>query len=67
MLKLFISYNHNNEECIGHFLRHISTLTTGENPEIEVWYDRNLKSGDQFWDNIDEHLVNSDIICVLSI
>ena len=64
MLKLFISYNHNNEECISHFLRHISTLTTGENPEIEVWYDRNLKSGDQFWDNIDEHLVNSDIICV---
>jgi len=64
MLKLFISYNHTNEDCIKPFLQHISSLTQGEKPVLDVWYDRNLKSSDEFWDNIDEHLVDSDIICL---
>lgn len=63
MLKLFISYNHADEKYISRFLTAITPLT-GEDGVIECWYDRDIKSGDDFWDEIDRHLLDRDIVCL---
>lgn len=64
MLKLFISYNHKDESKVENFLTYINPLVTGENPLFEVWYDRKIKSGNDFWDEIDTKLEGGDIVCL---
>lgn len=62
MLKLFISYSHPDEHFVQDFLRH--TIMLEELGLIqERWYDRKITAGDDFWDRIDEHLADRDIIC----
>lgn len=62
MLKLFISYSHPDEHYVQDFMRHTTML---EELGIikERWYDRKITAGDDFWDRIDEHLADRDIIC----
>lgn len=64
MLKLFISYSHKDESKVEHFLTYMKPLTTGENKLLEAWYDRNIKTGDDFWSEIDAHLEDRDIVCL---
>lgn len=63
MLKLFISYSHVDESYIGRFITAITTLT-GDDGILEYWYDRNIKAGDDFWDEIDSHLADRDVVCL---
>lgn len=64
MLKLFISYSHANEDKVINFITYMAPLTDGENPLLNIWYDRNIKAGDDFWDEIDKHLADRDIVCL---
>ena len=64
MLKLFISYSHKDENKVEHFLTYMKPLMTGENQLFEAWYDRNIKTGDDFWSEIDAHLADRDIVCL---
>ncbi len=62
MLKLFISYSHSDEHYVQDFLKH--TVLLEENGLLsERWYDREITAGDDFWDRIDEHLEDRDIVC----
>lgn len=60
-LKLFISYSHNDINCVQDFWRHTEPLRV--NGTLEMWYDKDITAGDDFWDRIDEHLADRDIIC----
>lgn len=64
MLKLFISYSHKDEDKVNHFITYINPLTNGDNKLLDIWYDRNIKTGDDFWDEIDSHLADRDIVCL---
>ena len=61
-LKLFISYSHADESYIERFIKVISPLE--DKDILEYWYDRNLNAGDEFWDEIDNHLADRDIVCL---
>ena len=63
MLKLFISYSHTDSTYIQRFLTCIDPLK--ELLELDVWYDRDIKAGDDFWDEIDKHLADRDIVCLM--
>jgi hypothetical protein len=60
--KLFISYSHADESFIERFIKVISPLE--DNGILEYWYDRNIKAGDEFWDEINNHLADRDIVCL---
>lgn len=62
MLKLFISYSHPDEHYVQDFLRHTALLETN-GLLSERWYDRKIAAGDDFWDRINEHLADRDIVC----
>ena len=61
-LKLFISYSHADENFIERFIKVISPLV--DNDILEYWYDRKIKAGDEFWDEIENHLADRDIVCL---
>jgi hypothetical protein len=63
MLKLFISYSHKDETLVTKFINHISPIKN--NGLISEWYDRKIETGDEFQDDIDNHLGNADIICLM--
>ena len=63
MLKLFISYSHKVETLVTKFINHISPIKN--NGLISEWYDRKIETGDEFQDDIDNHLGNADIICLM--
>ncbi len=62
MIKLFISYSHPDAKYVEAFMRFIVPLCKKHN--VEIWYDRNITAGDDFWARIDEHLADRDIICL---
>ena len=62
MIKLFISYSHSDGTYVEDFKRFIAPLC--ENSRMEVWYDRNITAGDDFWNQIDSHLADRDIVCL---
>ena len=61
MIKLFISYSHPDGEYIETFRRFMAPLCENR---VELWYDRNITAGDDFWAQIDEHLADRDIVCL---
>lgn len=61
MLNLFISYSHNDNQYVKDFLNHTAPLR--DNGVLDMWYDQNIIAGDDFWNKIDEHLADRDIIC----
>lgn len=63
-MKLFVSYSHADESKVTNFIKYMAPLTGGDNPVLEIWYDREIKAGDDFWDRINEHLENRDVICL---
>lgn len=63
MLKLFISYSHADESKVEDFCKYISPVS-GKDKFLDIWYDRNITSGDDFWDEIDSHLADRDIVCL---
>lgn len=63
-MKLFISYNHADKDYIEKFIKQM-TVITGEDKLIkDIWYDRDIAAGDDFWNRINENLANRDIICL---
>lgn len=62
MIKLFISYSHHDCEHIETFRRFMSPIC--DNYGVDMWYDRNITVGDDFWARIEEHLIDRDIICL---
>jgi hypothetical protein len=40
MLKLFVSYAHNDEDFVKHFFTYMAPLTHGDNPLLKNWNDR---------------------------
>ena len=61
-LKLFCSYSHSDEDEIKNFLEHIAPLLN--NGLISQWYDRRIKAGENFRENIDNNLDDADIVCL---
>ena len=62
MVNIFLSYSHWDGSYIEDFRRFIQPLC--DNGRVDLWYDRNIMAGDDFWSRIDEHLGNRDIICL---
>lgn len=62
MIKLFISYSHPDSEHVETFIRFMSPLC--DNERVDIWYDRNITAGEDFWSRIDEHLEDRDIVCL---
>lgn len=62
MVKVFISYSHPDWTHIEDFRRFIQPLC--DNGKVDLWYDRNILGGDDFWSRIDEHLAERDIVCL---
>ncbi len=64
MLKLFISYCHSDIDQVQRFVTHLMPFCQGD-ALFEVWYDKNILAGYDFWNEIDSHLAERDIICLL--
>lgn len=64
MLKLFISYCHQDAAAVKRFVTHLAPLCN-EGGLLDVWYDQNILAGQDFWDEIDSHLSNRDIVCLM--
>lgn len=62
MIKLFISYSHPDGLYIETFRRFMTPLC--DSNRVEMWYDRNITAGDDFWAQIDEHLKDRDVVCL---
>lgn len=62
MLKLFISYSHPDGAYIEAFIRFMAPLR--DNGSVEMWYDRDITAGDDFWEKIDAHLTDRDVVCL---
>lgn len=62
MVKLFISYSHADGIYIETFIRFMQPFC--DNGKVDIWYDRNITAGDDFWARIDEHLAERDIVCL---
>lgn len=63
-MKLFISYSHKDEGLIESFITALSPLVGPERLLSDIWYDRDIKAGDEFWDRINSHLADRDVICL---
>ena len=63
-MKLFISYSHADGIYIERFIKQLAPITGTDKLITDVWYDRNITAGDDFWDRINQHLDNRDIISV---
>ena len=65
-LKLFISYSHEDniseKSYIKEFINYIAPLKN--NGSIEVWHDREILSGEEYLNIIDNNLEDADIICL---
>ena len=64
MLRLFISYCHRDRAYIDRFVSHLSPLRE-RGGLIDLWYDQDILAGDDFWERIEEHLADRDIVCLM--
>ena len=64
-MKVFISYCHKDHDYVSRLIRQLSPITGKDKLISDIWYDRNITAGDDFWDRINEHLDNRDVICLL--
>src|SRR2546423_11208397 len=62
-MELFCSYSHKDAELRDHLEKHLSHLK--HNGLISIWHDRLLDPGDNWKDQIDEHLERARIILLL--
>lgn len=63
-MKLFISYSHSDNKYIERFIKQLAPITGADKLITDVWYDREITTGDDFWSRINQHLDNRDIICL---
>lgn len=63
-MKLFISYCHADKDYIERFKMQLTAITGEDKIIKDIWYDRDITAGDNFWDRINEHLANRDVICL---
>ena len=63
-MKLFISYSHSDGKYIERFIKQLAPITGADKLITDVWYDREITAGDDFWNRINQHLDNRDIICL---
>ena len=64
MVKIFISYSHDDEEFMTkHFIPLFDALR--QEKKIEFFYDRKLRSGGELFETIDFHMRDSDIAILL--
>lgn len=64
-MKVFISYCHKDHDYVSRLIDQLSPITGKDKLISDIWYDRNITAGDDFWDRINEHLDNRDVICLL--
>ena len=64
MLKLFISYCHQDAAAVKRFVTHLAPLCN-EAGLLDLWYDQNILAGQDFWNEIDNHLADRDIVCLM--
>lgn len=62
-MELFISYSHKDEDYAESFQKNLSPLVGEDKVISKIWHDRKINVGEEFWDKIDFHLDESDIIC----
>ena len=62
MIKVFVSYSHADAGHVEAFLRHTALLR--QNGVADIWYDRKITAGDDFWNRIDEHFADRDVVCL---
>lgn len=63
MIKIFLSYSHNDEKYRIEFDKHLTILK--HQGIIETWHDRCILPGKEWTNQIDENLRNADIILLL--
>lgn len=63
MIKIFLSYSHNDEKYRIEFDKHLTILK--HQGIIETWHDRCILPGEEWSNQIDENLRNADIILLL--
>lgn len=64
-MELFISYCHKDEDFAESFQKILSPLVGEGKVLSNIWYDRKINVGEEFWNKIDSHLDDSDVICLL--
>lgn len=62
-INIFISYSHRNEDAPIDLSKHLSPLKNAG--QINVWFDKKVKVGQDFQSEIDEQIYEADIICLL--
>ena len=63
MTKLFISYSHEDKILISSFIKHLAPLKN--NGILNEWHDRKIETGEEFQNDIEKNLDNSDVICLM--
>jgi hypothetical protein len=62
-IHLFYSYSHKDEQLRDELEKHLMALK--RQGIIMDWYDRDIRAGDEWSREIDEHLTTADIILLL--
>lgn len=62
-IRLFISYSHRDRRFIEQLLSHIKLLKRQK--IIDAWYDRDISVGENFSQEITNHLENAQIVVLL--
>lgn len=61
-VRLFISYCHDDAAHITSFNKHMTKFV--DDNILDIWWDKNITAGYDFWEQIDFHIENRDIICL---
>ena len=60
-IEIFCSYSHNDEGLRKELEKHLKILE--RRGLAAVWHDRTIGAGEEWKDEIDEHLESADILC----
>ena len=61
-VRLFISYCHEDAAHITSFNKHMAKFI--DDDILDIWWDKDITAGNDFWEQIDLHLANRDIVCL---
>lgn len=63
MIKLFVSYCHQDSAAVKRFVKYLAPLC--QEGLLDVWYDQSVLAGEDFWSEIDNHLLDRDVVCLM--